>query len=68
MKTKQQTLFLLAALPEDSPVWRDLHDDARLLSGIAKAEADVREDRERPIADARQALEQRWLQRRSHSA
>ncbi len=68
MSTKEQTLSLLAELPEDSLAWRDLHDDARLLRDIAAAEEDVRLGRERPLAEAKQLLEQKWAQRRSKSA
>ncbi len=68
MSTKEQTLSLLAELPEDSLAWRELHDDARLLRDIAAAEEDVRNGRERPLAAARELLEQKWAQRRSKSA
>ena len=68
MSTKQQTLALLAELPEDSLAWRELHDDARLLRDIAVAEDDVRNGRERPLAEARELLERKWAQRRSESA
>ena len=37
MSTKQLTLSWLAELPDESPVWRQLHDDARLLRDIAAA-------------------------------
>jgi hypothetical protein len=63
MSVKQQTLSLLAELPEDSSAWRELHDDARLLRDIAAAEDDVRNGRERPLAEARELLEQKWAQR-----
>jgi hypothetical protein len=65
MSTKEQTLSWLAELPEDSPAWRELHDDARLLRDIAVAEDDVRNGRERPLAEARELLEHKWAQRRS---
>lgn len=68
MSTKQQTLSWLAELPEESSAWRELHDDARLLRDIAAAEDDVRNGRERPLAEARELLEQKWAQRRSKSA
>jgi|UniRef100_UPI00378338E9 hypothetical protein len=68
MSTKQQTLSWLAELPEDSSAWRELHDDARLLRDIAAAEDDVRNGRERPLAEARELLELKWTQRRSKSA
>ncbi|MFC5454690.1 hypothetical protein [Prosthecobacter fluviatilis] len=68
MSTKEQTLSWLAELPEDSPAWRELHDDARLLRDIAMAEADVRNGRERPMAEAKKLLEHKWAQRRSKSA
>lgn len=68
MSTKEQTLSLLAELPEESLAWRDLHDDARLLRDIAAAEDDVRNGRERPLAEAKQLLEQKWAQRRSKSS
>lgn len=58
----------LAELPEESPVWRELHDDARLLRDIVAAEDDVRNGRERPLSEARELLEQKWAQRRSKSA
>ncbi|SKA84195.1 hypothetical protein SAMN02745166_00988 [Prosthecobacter debontii] len=51
MSTKQQTLSWLAELPDESPVWRELHEDARLLRDIAAAEEDVRNGRERPLAE-----------------
>lgn len=68
MSTKQQTLSWLAELPEDSPAWRELHDDARLLRDIAAAEEDVRHGRERPLAQARELLNQKWTLRRSKFA
>ena len=68
MSTKEQTLSWLAELPEDSPAWSKLHDDARLLRDIAVAEEDVRNGRERPLAEARELLEHKWAQRRSKSA
>ena len=68
MNTKEQTLSWLAELPEESSAWRELHDDARLLRAIAAAEEDVRKGRERPLAEAREVLEQKWTQRRSTSA
>ena len=68
MSTKQQTLSWLAELPEDSPVWRELHDDARLLRDIAAAEEDIRSGRERPLAQARELLTQKWTLRRSKFA
>ncbi len=68
MSTKEQTLSWLAELPEDSSVWRELHDDARLLRDIAAAEDDVRNGRERPLAEGKELLEHKWAQRRSKSA
>lgn len=68
MSTKQQTLSWLAELPEESSAWRELHDDARLLRDIAAAEDDVRNGRERPLAEAKELLEHKWAQRRSKSA
>jgi hypothetical protein len=68
MSTKEQTLSWLAELPEDSPAWHKLHDDARLLRDIAVAEVDVRNGRKRPLAEARELLEHKWAQRRSKSA
>jgi hypothetical protein len=68
MSTKQQTLSWLAELPEESSAWHELHDDARLLRDIAAAEDDVRNGRERPLAEARELLEQKWAMRRSKSA
>jgi|GEM_PF-1272052 len=68
MSTKQQTLSWLAELPDESPAWRELHDDARLLRDIAAAEDDVRNGRERPLSEAKQLLEKKWTQRRSKSA
>jgi hypothetical protein len=65
MSTKQLTLSWLAELPDEAPAWRELHDDARLLRDIAAAENDVRHGRERPLAEAKQLLEQKWTQRRS---
>ena len=67
MSTQQQTLSWLAELPEDSSAWRELHDDARLLRDIAAAEDDVRNGLERPLAEARELLELKWIQRRSKS-
>jgi hypothetical protein len=60
MSTKQQTLSWLAELPDESPAWQELHDDARLLRDIALAEEDVRHGRERPLSEAKQLLEQKW--------
>jgi hypothetical protein len=68
VSTKQQTMSWLAELSEDSSAWRELHDDARLLRDIAAAEDDVRNGRERPLAEARELLELKWTQRRSKSA
>ena len=68
MSTKQQTLSWLAELPEESSAWCELHGDARLLRDIAAAENDVRNGRERPLAEARELLEQKWAKRRSASA
>ena len=68
MSTQEQTLSWLAELPEDSSAWRELHDDARLLRDIAVAEDDVRHGRERPLAEAKELLEQKWAQRRSEAA
>ena len=68
MNTKEQTLSWLAELPEDAPAWRELHGDARLLRDIAVAEDDVRNGRERPLAEARELMEHKWAQRRSKSA
>lgn len=68
MSTKEQTLSWLAELPEESPAWRELHDDARLLRDIAAAEDDVRNGRELPLAKAKEMLEHKWAQRRSKSA
>lgn len=52
MSTKQQTLSWLTELPDESLAWRELHDDARMLRDIAAAEQDVRNGRERPLAEA----------------
>jgi hypothetical protein len=68
MSTKEQTLSWLTELPAESAAWRELHDDARLLRAIAAAEEDVRSGRERPLAEAKELLEQKWAQRRSKSA
>jgi hypothetical protein len=68
VSAKQQTLSLLAELPEESPAWRELHDDARLLHDIAAAEEDVRNGRERPLAEARELLTQKWTLRRTRFA
>lgn len=68
MSTKQQTLSWLTELPDESPAWRELHDEARMLRDIAAAEEDVRNGRERPLAEAIEVLEQKWNQRRSKSA
>jgi len=48
----------------DAPVWRELHDAARLLRDIAAAEEDVRNGRERPLAEARELSDHKWAQRR----
>ena len=68
MSTKQQTLSWLAELPEDSPAWQELHDNARLLRDIAVAEEDVRHGRVKSLAEVRQILEGKWALRRSKSA
>ncbi|WP_395741828.1 hypothetical protein [Prosthecobacter sp.] len=60
MSTKEQTLSLLAELPEESAAWRELHDAAPLLRGISAAEDDVKNGRERPLPEAMQLLEQKW--------
>lgn len=60
MSSKQETLAWLAELPDESPVWSELHDDARLLRDIAIAENDVRSGRERPLSEARSLLERKW--------
>ncbi len=67
MSTKEQTLSLLAEVPEESAAWRELHDDARLLRAIAAAEEDVRNGRVIPLSEVRELLEQKWTQRRSKS-
>ena len=64
----QQTFGDSWAKAMQSSAWRELHDDARLLRDIAAAEDDVRNGRERPLAEARELLEQKWAQRRSKSA
>lgn len=68
MSTKQQALSWLEELPEESSAWLELHEDAHLLRVIALAEDDVRYQRDSPLADARELLEQKWDQRRSKSA
>ena len=68
MSTKQETLSWLAELPDDWPVWQELHDDARLLRGIAAAEDDVRAGRERPLAEVKSLLEAKWAKRHTKSA
>jgi hypothetical protein len=68
MSTKQLTLSWLAEVPDESPAWRELHEDARLLRDIAAAEDDVRNGRERSPAEAKQLLEKKWTLRRSKSA
>lgn len=65
MSTKQQTLSLLAELPEDSSAWRELHEDARLLRDIEAAEDDVRNGRERSLVEARELLEHKWVQKKA---
>ena len=65
MSPKQQTLSWQAELPEDSLAWRELHNDARLLRDIEAAEDDVRNGRERSLAEARALLEFKWAQRRN---
>jgi hypothetical protein len=68
MSTKQQTLAWLTELPEDSSAWNALHDEVRLLHGIAEAEEDVRLGRDRPLSEALNSMEEKWAQRCSKSA
>lgn len=68
MSIKQQTLSWLTELPDESPAWRELHDHARMLRDVARAEGDVRNGRERPLAEAIELLEKKWNQRRSNAA
>lgn len=68
MSLKQQTLASLAELPEDSSVWGDLHEEARLLRAIAEAEADVRAGRLHSLDDAKFSMEKKWTERRSKFA
>ncbi len=68
MSIKEQTLTWLAELPDDAPIWPALSDDARLLLGIAEAEADVREGRERPLDEVQREFEAKWTNRRSKSS
>lgn len=68
MSLKQQTLASLAELPEDSSAWSELHEEARVLSAIAKAEADVRAGRLHSLEEVKRRMEEKWTQRRSTSA
>jgi len=68
MSIKEQTLAWLAELPDDASIWPALSDDARLLLGIAEAEADVREGRERPLEEVQREFEAKWTNRRSKSS
>ena len=68
MSVKEQTLALLAELPDDSSAWTGLHEEARLLRAITVAEEDVRAGRERPLEEIKRTMEEKWDQRRSKSA
>jgi hypothetical protein len=50
-------------VPEESPAWNDLHENAKLLRAITKAEDDVRSGRERSSQEAREHFEKKWAER-----
>ena len=65
MTLKQQTLGWLVELPEESPKWRELHDDLRLIRAIEEAEEAVREGRVHSPAEVRRVMEEKWARQRS---
>jgi len=67
MSLKEQTLTLLAEVPDESPAWQDLRDDAQLLHALAVAETDVRNGRLHSIADVEKHFDDKWERRRSIS-
>lgn len=67
MSLKEQTLTLLAEVPDESPAWQDLRDDAQLLHALAAAETDVRNGRLHSMADVEKHFRDKWERRRSIS-
>jgi hypothetical protein len=67
MNLKEETLTLLAEVPADSPAWRQLSDDARLLRELAEAENDVRSGRLYSLDEVKAQFESKWASRRSKS-
>lgn len=68
MSLKEKTLSWLSEIPDDASIWPTLIDDARLLLGIAEAEADVQNGQERPLEDIQREFEAKWTNRRSGSS
>ena len=67
MSAKQETLALLEQLPDDSPAWCELREEARLFRAIVSAEADIREGRTISLEAAMEQMEQKWRQRATKS-
>lgn len=67
MNLKEQALSWLAEVPADSPAWRQLRDEARLLRDVAQAEDDVRAGRLHSMEEVKAQFETKWAARRSKS-
>lgn len=63
MNLKQETLGWLAELPEESPRWRELHDEIALVRSLEAAEDDIRAGRVYSPDEVNQAMREKWATR-----
>ncbi len=63
MNLKQETLGWLAELPDESPRWRELHDEIALVRSLAAAEDDIRAGRVHTPNEVTLAMREKWTTR-----
>ena len=63
MNLKQETLGWLAELPDESPRWRELHDEIALVRSLEAAEDDILARRVYSPDEVTLAMREKWATR-----
>lgn len=65
MTLKQETLSWLTDLPDESPKWKELHDEFQMVRSLDDAEADIRAGRVHSPEEVRRVMQEKWAHRDS---
>jgi hypothetical protein len=65
MTLKQETLSWLTDLLDESPKWKELHDEIQMVRSLDDAEADIRAGRVHSTEEVRRVMQAKWAHRDS---